>query len=541
MIGQPRLRPRPLWLLAAAGVLLSALTALWVMQDTGIAPPTDSAHHLLTAILFSRGLDAEGLSGLWQTMRHFYVGWPPASYALLYGPLGWLFGDQSQLMRLYSLALLPLLMWGTFSLGLRLTGSRLLATLAALTCVLGFGVAGQLRQVSIDLPTTAAVLLAMVALHRSALLSRPGWVMALGAALGLCLLSRVQSIFFVAPPLLVQGITALVLARRGGWRRVGERLLSLLLVGGLAGLVSSPWWFGRLRSLWKISTAHLDPSQVAPRGDPDLWAGLLYYAGALGKLGGWPMLLLAAAAVPLALRRSPLLRSPVVQLLLPWILGGVVGLALGVHREPRYLLPAVPALALLACLGLAALSRGRAVVAELAGAALLLTVALPTLITMAYPVRHKHPLAELGLVEWAYTRAPIRVRAQEAGRVTAEALLQYNGGDQSGENTYMIVQQHPNDPFMARLAIFLAPHMPKLMLSQMINRNLLNSPLHKRERWRRKLFVLAQGRPLLRLPFAWEIPNHKYGNMAPVRLYFVPTNSPFKGHIVPRSIPLKKK
>ena len=57
----------------------------------------------------------------------------------------------------------------------------------------------------------------------------------------------------------------------------------------------------------------------------------------------------------------------------------------------------------------------------------------------------------------------------------------------------------------------------------------------------RKLFVLAQGRPLLRLPFAWEIPNHKYGNMAPVRLYFVPTNSPFKGHIVPRSIPLKKK
>ena len=532
-----RFRLRPLWVLAASGALLSLLTALWVMQDTGIAPPTDSAHHLLTAILFSRGLEAEGLSGLWQTMRHFYVGWPPASYVLLYGPLGWLFGDQSQLMRLYSLALLPLLMWGTYSLGVRLMGQRRLATLAALTCVFGFGVAGQLRQVSIDLPTTAAVLLAMLTLHRSALLSRPGWTVALGAALGLCLLSRVQSIFFVGPPLLVQGITALVLAR--GWRRRAERLSGMLLVGALAALVSSPWWFGRLRSLWRISTAHLDPSQVAPRGDPDLWAGLLYYAGALGKLGGWPLVLLALAAVPLALRRSPSLRSPLVQLLLPWILGGVVGLAMGVHREPRYLLPAVPALALLACHGLAALpgSWGRA--RELAGAALLLTVVLPTLITMAFPVRHKHPLVLNGLVEWAYTRAPIRVRAEEAGRATAQALLQYNGGDQSGENTYLIVQQHPNDPFMARLAIFLAPHMPKLMLSQMINHNLINSPLHSQERRRRKLFVLAQGAFLLRLPFTWEIPNHTYGNMAPVRLYFVPTNSPYKGHIVPLTFPRK--
>ena len=74
------MQPRPLWVLTAGCALLCLLTILWVMGDTGIAPPTDSAHHLLTSILFSRGLDAGGLDGLWQTMRSFYVGWPPASW-----------------------------------------------------------------------------------------------------------------------------------------------------------------------------------------------------------------------------------------------------------------------------------------------------------------------------------------------------------------------------------------------------------------------------------------------------------------------------
>ena len=530
------LRPRPIWVFLAAGALLTGLTILWVLQDTGIAPPTDSAHHLLTSVLFSRGIEAGGLTGLWQTMRHFYVGWPPASYLLLYGPLGWLFGDQSQLMRLYSLALLPLLLWGTYSLGVRLLGDRRLATLAALVCVFGFGVTGQLRQVSIDLPATGAVLLVMVALSRSALFSRPRWIMVLGAACGLCLFTRVQSVFFLAGPLAVQAVVALVKAR--DWRRRAERLIAVVTVPALAILCSAPWWFGRLRSLWKISTAHLDPGRVSPRGDPDLWAGLTYYVGALGKLGGWPLLLLALLAVPLVLWRPGKRRALTLQLLLPWLIGGVVGLAMGVHREPRYLLPAMPALALLACQGLAVLSRAK--VRELAGAALLLAVALPTLLTMAWPVPSKHFLATQGLVEWAYVRAPVRVRAEEAGRVVAAALAKFSK-DPTGAETYLIVQQHPADQFMSRLAIFLAPHAPRLLMAQMINHELINSPLHVRERKRRKLFVLAQGDFMLRFPWTWQITDRAYGNISPVRLYFVPPISRFKGHIPELSLPQRKK
>lgn len=530
------IRPRPLWVLLAGGLLLCLLTILWVVLDTGIAPPTDSAHHLLTSILFARGLDAGGLAGLWQTMRHFYVGWPPASYLLLYGPLGWLFGDQSQLMRLYSLALVPLLMWGTYSLGTRTLKDRRLATLAALLCVFGFGVTGQLRQVSIDLPATAAVLLVMVALSRSALFSRPRWVLLLGVACGLCLFTRVQSVFFIAGPLAVQAVISLVTAP--SWRRRGLRLLGLVSVPALAALSSSPWWFGRLPSLWRISTAHLDPGRVTPRGDPELWAGLTYYLGALGKLGGWPLLLMALVAVPLVMARRGAWRSPTLQLLLPWLIGGIVGLAMGVHREPRYLLPAVPALALLACQGLAALPRQR--LREALGAALLLLVVLPPLIAMAIPVPGNGALVKAGLVEWAYARAPVRVRGEEAGRVAAQALIKFSG-DPSGANTYLLIQQHPRDQFMSRLAIFMAPHLPRLMLSQMINHQLVNSPLHMRERKRRKLFAMAQGDFMLRFPYLWQITDRAFGNRTPVRLYKLAPRSRFRGRIPELSLPQRKR
>ena len=520
------LQPRPALVLAGAGLFLAVITCFWVWRDTGIAPPTDSAHHLITSIIFSRSIDAGGLAGLWDTMRHFYVGWPPASYVLLYGPLGWLLGDQSQLMRLFGLALLPIFLWGTYRLCRSLGQGRKWSVLGAVLCIFSFGVAGQVRQVSIDLPTAAAVLLTMLALVRSAGPASPRRALLLGAACGLCLFSRVQSVFFLAGPILIFAATTLFEAR--SWRRRGERVLALCLSGAVAALVSSPWWSGRLRSLWKVSTDHLDPGQVTPRGDPEFWAGIWYYLGALGKLCGWPLLLLVLGTLPLLILRPGSRRSITVRLVLPWIVGGIIGCAMGVHREPRYLLPVIPAMAALAVEGLSLLAGKRR---ELAGAALLLTVALPTILVMGFPVRHGHPLVKRGLVEWAYTRETVRVHSELAGRHAAAAILQSNNGDTSGANTYLLVQQDPKDQFMARLAVFLSPYLPKLMFSPLVNQQLINSPLHLRERRRRQVFVLAEGSFLLNLPFIWEIKRLAFGNERPVRLYRVRPNSKLRGPI----------
>lgn len=528
-----RLLPKPAWILAGAGALLATLTGLWISLDTGIAPPTDSAHHLLTSQIFARALNTGGLGGMWETMRHFYVGWPPASYLLLYGPLGWLLGDQSQMMRCFSLALLPLLLWGTYRLSRLLGAGRALATLAAVIGIFSFGVSGQLRQVSIDLPATVAVLLTLVALARPDALISPRRAALLGAAVGLCLFTRVQSLFFLVGPLLVQTIFTLVEAR--SWRRRGERVLAWVLAGVVAVLACSPWWFGRLRSLWKISTDHLDPGRIAPRGDPEFWSGLWYYLGALGKLNGWPVLLAVACTLPLLLRGRRALRSPAVRILLTCIIGGLLGCAAGVHREPRYLLPAVPAMAALAAVGLAALSRRR--LRELAGAGLLLAVVAPTLTLAAFPLRHRHPLVNAGLLEWAYARDPVRVRAELAGLQAARVLQQVNGGDRTGANTYLLLQQHPKDQFMARLAIFLAPHMPDLLFSPLVNTGLINSPMHLSERGQRKLFVLAEGDYLLKQHFVWEIKRRTLGNTHPVRLYSVHRGSSLHGTIKTKDLP----
>ncbi len=531
--------PRPAWVLAGAGLLLTLITGLWISLDNGIAPPTDSAHHLLTSLLFARGLEAGGLSGLWETMRHFYVGWPPASYLLLYGPLGWLIGDHSQLIRMFGVVLLPLLLWGTYRVSRQAGASRQLATLAAVLCIFSFGVSGQLRQVSIDLPATGATLLAMVLLGRPGPFASPGKAALVGAACGLCLFTRVQAVFFLVGPLMVHAALALIDAST--WRRRGERALAVGLGAVAAMLASSPWWFGRLRGLWKISTAHLDPGRITPRGDPDFWSGLWYYLGALGKLCGWPLLAVALITTSLLLRKlgvgRELWRAPVVRLLLPWILGGILGCAAGVHREPRYLLPAVPAMAALAVLGLGAL-RPRA--RQLAGAALLLAVALPTLLVTAFPIRNGSPLVNHGLVEWAYTRETVNVAAEAAGARAAAAMQEASEGDLTGAGSYLLIQQHPTDQFMARMAVFTAPHMPRLLFSPLVNQQLINSPLHLRERKRRRVFVMAEGDFLLDLPFLWEIKKGASGNRAPVRLYLARPGHPLQGQIWTRSLPRRK-
>ena len=93
---------------------------------------------------------------------------------------------------------------------------------------------------------------------------------------------------------------------------------------------------------------------------------------------------------------------------------------------------------------------------------------------------------------------------------------------------------------MARMAVFTAPHMPRLLFSPLVNQQLINSPLHLRERKRRRVFVMAEGDFLLDLPFLWEIKKGASGNRAPVRLYLARPGHPLQGQIWTRSLPRRK-
>ncbi len=511
--------------LTAGSLVLALITGCWIFADTALAPPTDSAHHLFNAISFARTLRLGGIAELWSDARGFYVGWPPATYALLHGPLGWLLGDQTSMIRLGTLALAPLLLWGTFRLGTSLTGDRKSGTLAALLVVLCLGVAGQLRQVSIDLPATATVLLAMVALFHSRGFCRARGTLLFGAAVGLCLLTRVQAAFFLTGPVAVA--TAWCLVRAPSWRVRAQRLgwLSAALVVAL--LISSPWWFGRLDTLWYVSTSHLDGAgRIAPRGDPSFTAGLAHYCAALGKLGGWTMLAAALGTLPLLLlyrwrergRAGPTPSLRDVAVLLAWIVGGVVGCSLGIHREPRYLLPAIPALALLAVVGLRALPRHR----DLVAAALALTVIGPTLVFAAFPVGKHHWLTTRGVLEWAYVRHPGQPRWVRAAREAATALVRDNKQDRRGEQSYLLFVQDARINYVPRMGSYLVSMFPQMAFSSQMSPRLANSAWHRKLRRQRRVYLLSEVDTELDLPLIWMARRHAYMNRTPVRLYRVP-------------------
>ena len=292
----------PVWILVWAGLVTAALTAAWVVQDTGICPPTDSEHHLFNAILYARTMHLGGLPALWDLLRTTYVGWPPASYLLLYGPLAWAISDNAHMVRIYGVMLIPIIMWCTYSLSLRF-GSRRDGALAALLTLVTFGISGQMRQVSIDLPATAAVLLVLVSMLSTRHFQKTGATLLFGAAMGLCLFTRVQANFFLVGPLVLWTVTALM---RAGSVRAGLSVITRLFLAALVALaVSSTWWAGHLTSLWHISTSHMDPTQVQPRGDPSFWAGLGYYLLSLGRLCGWPMVAAPLALLQVLTRQPP--------------------------------------------------------------------------------------------------------------------------------------------------------------------------------------------------------------------------------------------
>lgn len=525
------------WVLFCGGTLLASITVLWVRGDNAIAPPTDSAHHLLNAIHYSRVLTEVGPRAYLETIRTTYVGWPPASYALLYGPLAALLGDSPPRLRSASVALIPLLLLLSYALGRRLLGPRH-GTLAALLTLFSLGIAGQLRQVSVDLPAAVAVLFALWALDRGDAFAGPRRAALVGLALGLCLLTRVQAAFFVAGPTLFLAGWALVTAR--GERP--RRLAWIALAAAVALFVSAPWWWGRLHTLLFISSSHLDPSRIKPRGDPRFLPGLLYYLRALGGLAGWPLLLLCVGGLVARLQPSPSRRRPRrggprpisgrdLALLLLCVGGGVLGCTAGVHREPRYLLPAVPVVVLLAVEALRLLPRARW--RELVGVAALVLGVVPTLAVNLWPLQGRSPLVRAGLVEWAYVRGQRQMPTEALAAAAAARLLRFNGGDRTGEDTYIILAQDSRYNLLPRVAAYLSAHFPRLVFCSTVNRIQANLPWHQRLRRRRRLFVLAGLPQRLSLPEVWSSGPGKrpFHIRVPLRLYRVPSPHPLRGRI----------
>ena len=460
---------RPLLILGVACLLLAMLTVAWISLDSSLvlSALADPAIHHLSVMVHARALAVGGLSALVDVAQSPYEVWPPGTY-LLYGVLGWLAGQGSDAIRMCGVLLLPLLAYGIYQLGRELCGP-FTGCLAAVLCLFCFGVTGQIRHVAMDTTATVMTVFTMLALVRTRDYSRRGQVLLLGLVGGVGLLFRVQFLFFVVGPVLLVGLRSV---RRQPGRRVLVDLV-LPLAGGLVLflLVSSFYWAPHGELLFHSAMDHWTFNQVEPvvplagvPRDQGLVAGAQKYLFYLARLAGWPLLIVALISAPLLLRRRPLRGATL--LLTVWGLGGVGLMSITICDEPRYLTPALPALVLLAAMGIRRLApRARA----LAASAVTIAVVLPT-IYCSSPSWPGWLMGHKDLLMPGFMRPP------EPDQMGTDKLLagfrRVMTEDPQGERTLLIFDG-VDIPSAAQLASAFAPRIPRALFG------MINSPSDK--------------------------------------------------------------
>jgi hypothetical protein len=333
--------------------VVAALFALWLVHLFGNAVHiavddrgtqlVDSANQLDFVYQYPAGLHHAGLAALWQEMRSTGEQWPPLVHVVL-GTLAALINPSLPAVRLYNLVFLAVLIVGAYRLGSRAAGPRA-GLLAATLCSFLPALYGLSRQVGLDFPAAAMVVLGVDALVATEGFRRRRAALVAGVVIALAVLTRGQCLFFLV------GVGLLELVR--GRRQPGAALVNAALCLAIVAAISAVWWWGRLEHLFATIQVHGDARRLPLEGDPTLLGGVWLYLGGLYLLTSAPLLALLAPLAAHGVVRCRKVR---------WVLLAWLSVPLLIHlllavRNLRYLVPLLPALAIGATVGVLELRR----------------------------------------------------------------------------------------------------------------------------------------------------------------------------------------
>lgn len=337
---RPSVRPWPL--LAGLVGSLVLVAGIWLALDR--RPPVwDHANHLERAIRCQRILAGPGPNRLGEIleMSSFY----PPVVTCAAGAVSLLVGTSPVVAQAVILGFLAIGLTALFALGRQLLDAQT-GLLAA--CIFGTApfVVYSTTNFQLDLPLAAAVVLALLVLVRTEEFSRRAWSAVLGLTLALGMLVKPPFVVYLLPPLVFVAWRALRTPDRS--RRVANLTLGLLL----GGAVCLPWYGIRLFGL-PMQIAARSFKQAAEAGYPETLtaSSLLFYPKALLPAFG----LLAAPLFAWGL--IALVRVRAARGLL-WS-ASVVPFAVFLfiqNKNLRYVLPILPAAALVAAAALRALN-----------------------------------------------------------------------------------------------------------------------------------------------------------------------------------------
>jgi hypothetical protein len=312
---------------------VASVVAVWLARDRR-PPEWDYANHLERVVHCAHDL-ARGDVAAALSRSSFYPPVVPCAAALAY----WLVPSDVGAAQAVILAFLALGMAATFTVGRRLAGPTGGVVAAMLFGTAPFVVLLALR-FQLDVPLAAMVALMLAVALRTERFTSTGWSVASGVVFGLGMLTK--------PPFAVYVLPALALA---AWRGRSRRTtLNLGLATAVAAAVALPWYGPRLLGL-PFQIASRSFRQAAEAGAPDPFgaSALGYYpVNLVPQFGAVATALLGVGLVVAVARRAwfPLAAlTPV-----------VVFFAIQ-NKNLRYVTPLLPAAAVVAALGFAALPR----------------------------------------------------------------------------------------------------------------------------------------------------------------------------------------
>ena len=318
------------WFLAPAGafIALALVCVTWLALDD--APLVfDPSAHLFGALLF------DSAPGAYLSEERPY--YPPLVHILMATALSFSGYNIDVSVGVLSLLFLAIALASTFAIG-RLVWSPRVGAFAAIILALYPATYIHGRSLMLDLPLMAMTACAVWMLLLTQRFSSPGWSLAFGLA---CAAGLVTKQMFAAVIIL----PALYELFRRPWR--APSVLSLVLALAPIFTVVAWWYVPRLD--WFFGDyREIQEAYARGRGDPDTlsWHGLTYYL-----VGTWHQATLPFAILWVVML-VPFMRSAPRGLVLSWWLGVVLSSTALVLKDSRFLMPALPAIALMTAVGL---------------------------------------------------------------------------------------------------------------------------------------------------------------------------------------------
>ncbi len=334
--------PQARFLSAIALLMFAASLAIWCAFDTR-PPAWDETVHLQLALDYKQWLlHGESFESRWTAI------YPPLYHLSLIPSLmiGAPDADRAMLTHVLYFAVL---LWGLLHLSKRFTGSPGLGLLAAVVLMAMPTILWATRRPLLDFALTAWVVAGMEWLLRTEGMRERRAVIVFGIWSGLgVLIKPLYAMWFVGPLLfcLWQG-------RQGVVRRwpIKSLLGSLMLCAAVAMLLALPY-YGWQGVMFLRNASQLATTQGAMEGDPGFHtlAGWWWYAQALQKQMGWPVLTLLTVGCAAAVWRSH--KEFVVRWLGLWMVAGYVLFTFNHNKDLRYTMPLLPPLVMLGLFGL---------------------------------------------------------------------------------------------------------------------------------------------------------------------------------------------